>query len=74
MAATDDAVQEVQAMMDEGVWLDLEQRAAGSFVLGVRVDEGCEDCLVPEEVMRGILSDALARRGVPVETVVVERR
>ena len=63
MAATDDAVQELEAMLDEGVHLDLENAGEG-LVLTVRVDEGCEDCLVPDDVMRHILTDALARRGV----------
>lgn len=71
MPDTDDAVQELESMLDEGVSLELANPSENDYRLLVRVDAGCEDCLVPDEVMAQILMDALDRRGVPVGEVSV---
>lgn len=71
MPAADEAVQELETMLDEGVSVALANPAANDYELRVRVEEGCEECLVPDEVMAQILTDALHRRGVAVDEVSV---
>lgn len=71
MPAADDAVRELETMLDEGVSLSLANPSANDYELRVQVEEGCEDCLVPDEVMAQILTDALDRRGVAVNEVTV---
>lgn len=73
MAATDEAVQELNTMLDEGVHVELAEAGGSDFLLRVVLDDaGCEDCLVPDETLRAIARDALERRGVSVGELQIE--
>lgn len=70
-SGAEEAVRELEAMLDDGVVLELEHETGDDYVLRVSVREGCEDCLVPDDVMGQILRDALERRGVATGRVSV---
>lgn len=73
MGATDEAVQELNAMLDEGVHVEFADAEGGEFLLRVVLDDaGCADCLVPDETLQAIAKDALERRGVTVSTLAIE--
>lgn len=73
MSSTDDAIGELNAMLDDGVRLEVVDDAGGDFVLRVVLDDaGCADCLVPDETLRSIAADALRRRGTAVSSVAIE--
>ena len=64
MAATDEALVELNAMMDEGIRLELDEQTAGTYRLVVHLeDASCADCLVPDATLQAIAVDALQRRG-----------
>lgn len=73
MESVEQVVTELNAMLDQGVSVELSREDPGAFVLRVVLDgPECEDCLVPDETLAMIATDSLERRGVPVSTVKVE--
>lgn len=69
----DEALQELNAMMDEGVRLEFATVAEDSYRLRVLLeDRSCADCLVPDGTLEQIAADALRRRNLVVDTVVIE--
>jgi hypothetical protein len=69
----DEVEQELDAMLDEGVHVELTDGAGGAYRLRVVLtDAACQDCLVPDATLSAIATDALARRGLPVTSVDVE--
>lgn len=73
MNPTDEAVEELNTMLDEGVTVTLSDVQDGAFLLRVVLDDaGCADCLVPDDTLRMIATDALQRRGVEVTTLSIE--
>ncbi|MPZ89839.1 MAG: hypothetical protein GEU81_17670 [Nitriliruptorales bacterium] len=73
MASTDEALQELNAMMDEGVRLELVTSAEGSYRLRVVLEDmSCADCLVPDATLRQIAADTLRRRNLIVDSVAIE--
>lgn len=73
MAAVDDAARELNAMLDEGVNVELQERDDREFLLRVVLDDAsCADCLVPDGTLALIATDALERRGVAVSAVTIE--
>lgn len=73
MAATAEALDELNAMLDDGVRVEVTDDVDGDFRLRVVLeDASCADCLVPDETLGAIATDALTRRGVTVRSVVIE--
>lgn len=73
MSTTDEAVAELNAMLDEGVNLEVIGEDAGAFTFRVVLDDaGCADCLVPDDTLRMIAQDALTRRGATVRSIAIQ--
>lgn len=74
MTPTNEAVTELNTMLDEGVTVELADGVKpGEYRLQVVLaDEGCADCLVPDDTLRMIATDALQRRGVEVTSLRIE--
>lgn len=65
--------QELNAMLDEGVRVEITGLADGAYLLRVVVDDqACADCVVPDETLTAIASDSLRRRGAHVSSVSVD--
>lgn len=74
MTVNEDVEGELDAMLDDGVTVQLVDGQDGRFQLKVLVDEtACEECLVPDSTLSGIVTDALERRGARVASVSVLR-
>ena len=74
MSAATEAAQELNAMLDEGVSIALVDTADHVYELQLRFeDAACAECLVPDPTLVAIATDALERRGVPVEAMTVVR-
>jgi hypothetical protein len=74
MTARQEAEQELNAMLDEGVTVDLVDVAGGAYELRLVLDESaCADCLVPDPTLISIATDALQRRGATVSSMSVLR-
>lgn len=73
MAAVDEATQELNTMLDDGVNVELSERVPREFLVRVVLDDAsCADCLVPDTTLSMIATDALERRGVAVSAVTIE--
>ncbi len=73
MNATNAAGQELNLMLDEGVYASIDEQDAGAFVLRIRLeDASCADCLVPDDTLVAITRDALERGGATVGSLTVE--
>lgn len=60
-------------MLDEGVHVELFDLGDGTYTLRVSVeDQGCADCLVPDEMLSAIAGEALRRHGSEPASVTVE--
>ena len=72
--ARTEAAEELTAMLDEGVSVEIADVDAGVYELRLSfADSACADCLVPEPTLVAIATDAHERRGAPVTTVTVVR-
>ncbi|TQN38043.1 hypothetical protein FHU33_4723 [Blastococcus colisei] len=72
--ARTEAEQELTAMLDDGVSVELADVEAGVYELRLSFDDAaCADCLVPEPTLIAIATDALERRGAPVSAMTVLR-
>lgn len=73
-AAKAEAEQELTAMLDDGVSVEIASMETGVYELRLAfADSACADCLVPESTLVAIATDALERRGAPVATMTVTR-
>lgn len=73
MKPTEEAVDELNTMLDEGVTVEITDEEAGAYRLRVVLDDAdCADCLVPDDTLRMIAADALRRRGVEVSSLDIE--
>ena len=73
-AARAEAEQELTAMLDEGVSVEIADVQTGVYELRLSFDDAaCADCLVPEPTLIAIATDALERRGAPVSAMTVLR-
>ncbi|TFV64751.1 hypothetical protein E4P41_00480 [Geodermatophilus sp. DF01-2] len=73
-AARTEAAEELTAMLDDGVSVEIADVEAGVYELRLSfADSACADCLVPEPTLIAIATDALERRGAPVTTMTVQR-
>lgn len=73
-AAKAEAAEELTAMLDEGVSVQLDDVEAGVYELRLSFDDAaCADCLVPEPTLIAIATDALQRRGAQVSGMTVLR-
>ena len=74
MTAQREAEQELNAMLDEGVTVNLVDVDRGAYELRLVMDESaCADCLVPDPTLIAIATDALQRRGETVSSMSVLR-
>jgi len=74
MSAEREAEQELNAMLDEGVTVDIVDLERGAYELRLVLDESaCADCLVPDPTLISIATDALQRRGATVSSMAVLR-
>jgi hypothetical protein len=74
MSAQREAEQELNAMLDEAVTVDLVDVDSGAYELRLVLDEAaCVDCLVPDPTLIAIATDALERRGESVRSMSVLR-
>lgn len=74
MNAQLEAEQELNAMLDEGVTVDLVDVDSGTYELRLVLDAAaCADCLVPDPTLVAIATDALERRGESVRSMSVVR-
>lgn len=74
MTAHREAEQELNAMLDEGVTVELVDLDSGTYELRLLLDESaCADCLVPDPTLVSIATDALQRRGETVRSMSVLR-
>jgi hypothetical protein len=74
MTAQREAEQELDAMLDEGVTVQLVDVDSGTYELRLVLDaSACADCLVPDPTLISIATDALARRGETVRSMSVLR-
>jgi len=72
MSINTETEQELNAMLDDGVSIRLDDLDEGIYQLRIEVeDQACADCLVPDAVLTQIAADALQRRGVDVASVSV---
>jgi hypothetical protein len=75
MTAQREAEQELDAMLDEGVTVQLVDVDSGTYELRLVLDQSaCADCLVPDPTLISIATDALTRRGETVRSMSVLRR
>lgn len=73
MSATHSTEQELNAILDEGISVRLSEVGDGAYELRVEVaDVACAECLVPDQTLSGIATDALRRRGAKVSSVSVQ--
>jgi len=73
-AAKAGAEEELTAMLDDGIGVELADIEAGVYELRLSfADSACADCLVPEPTLIAIATDALERRGAPVRAMTVLR-
>ncbi len=74
MSAEREAEQELNAMLDEGVTVDIVDLERGAYELRLVMDaSACADCLVPDPTLISIATDALQRRGTTVSSMSVLR-
>jgi hypothetical protein len=74
MSARTEAEKELDAMLDEGVTVQLVDVEDGVYELRLAMDDAaCAECLVPDPTLISIATDALQRRGVPVSSMSVLR-
>ena len=74
MSAEREAEQELNAMLDEGVTVDIVDLESGTYELRLVMDgSACADCLVPDPTLIAIATDALQRRGATVSSMSVLR-
>jgi hypothetical protein len=74
MTAQQQAAQELNAMLDEGVTVDLVDVDGGTYELRLVLDDAaCADCLVPDPTLIAIATDALERHGETVRSMSVLR-
>lgn len=74
MTAQREAEQELNAMLDQGVTVDLVDVDSGTYELRLVLDQSaCADCLVPDPTLISIATDALERRGATVRSMSVLR-
>jgi hypothetical protein len=74
MTAHREAEQELDAMLDEGVTVELVDLDSGTYELRLLLDESaCADCLVPDPTLVSIATEALQRRGETVRSMSVLR-
>jgi hypothetical protein len=72
--AIEAAQDELTAMLDDGLSVDLLEEAPGRFRLTITADEtACVECIVPDNVMQHIALDKLHRRDVAAESVTIVR-
>ena len=72
--AIEAAQDELSAMLDEGLSVDLLEESPGHFRLTITADEtACVECIVPDSVMTHIALDKLQRRNVSAESITVVR-
>lgn len=69
-----EAADELTAMLDEGVSVEIADVDPGVYELRLSFDDAaCADCLVPEPTLIAIATDALERRGASVSSMTVLR-
>lgn len=74
MTVQREAEQELNAMLDEGVTVELVDVDGGMYELRLVLDDAaCADCLVPDPTLISIATDALERRGETVRSMSVLR-
>lgn len=74
MTAQREAEQELSAMLDDGVTVEIVDLDSGAYELRLVMDESaCADCLVPDPTLISIATDALQRRGETVSSMSVLR-